>query len=251
MHLEQPLTKLGVPKLWGEEPERLWPGARLLAIPPILAMTRAAGYGLERVPRVEGAVVAANHFSGIDHPLIAIFCPRPVYFLAKAEVLKVPAVGEFLQWIGVFPIRRGEADREALRTARDLVAEGKLVGVHLEGTRQAFGHPAWSVHPGGLMIALQEGAPVIPCAVDTFRWAPFNYRPCAVVWGEQMDLSHLPRNRAGYAEAAEIVQAEIVRLWRLAAEAAAAGLPPELSDGTKRGQAVLRQPSSDGAAASA
>src|SRR5439155_22920618 len=76
VRLDQPLTKLGVPKLWGEEAERLWPIARLLAIPPILAMTRGAGYGLERVPRVGGAVVAANHFSGIDHPLIAIFCPR-------------------------------------------------------------------------------------------------------------------------------------------------------------------------------
>ena len=165
-------------------------------------------------------------------------------------MLKVPAVGEFLQWIGVFPIRRGEADRGALRAARDLVAEGKLVGVHLEGTRQRFGHPG-EVHTGGLMIALQEEAPVIPCAVDTFGWAPFNYRPCAVVWGEPMDLNHLPRNRAGYAEAAEIVQAEIVRLWRLAAQAAADGLPPELLDGTKRGEAVLRQPGTDGVAASA
>ena len=245
MHLEQPLTKLGVPKLWGEEPERLWPIARLLAIPPILAMTRGAGYGLERVPREGGGVVAANHFSGIDHPLIAIFSPRPVYFLAKAELLRAPAVGEFLQWIGVFPVRRGEADRAALRAARDLVADGKLVGVHLEGTRQPYGHPG-PVHTGGLMIALQEGAPVIPCAVDTFGWAPFNYRPCSVVWGEPLDLNHLPRNRAGYAEAAELVQAEIVRLWRLAAGAAAAGLPLELPDGTKRGHAVLRQPGPDG-----
>jgi len=248
----KPLTKLGIPKLWGEEPERFWPVSRLIAIPPILALTRAAGYGMDRIPREGGAVVAANHFSGIDHPLIAIFCPRPVYFLAKAEVLELPFVGEYLGWMGVFPIRRGEADRGALRAARDLVGEGKLVGVHLEGTRQRFGHPG-PVHTGGLMIALQEGAPVIPCAVDTFGWTPklVNRRPCAVVWGEPMDLNHLPRNRAGYAEAAEIVQAEIVRLWRLAAAAAAAGLPPELPDGTKRGHAVLRQPSPDGVTAAA
>jgi 1-acyl-sn-glycerol-3-phosphate acyltransferase len=248
----KPLTRLGLPKLWGEDPERLWPVARLLAIPPILRIARAAGYGMDRVPRRAGAVVAANHFSGIDHPLIAIFCPRPIYFLAKAEVLEVPLVGEFLGWIGVFPIRRGEADRAALRAARDLVREGRLVGVHLEGTRQRFGHPG-EAHTGGLMIALQEGAPVIPCAVDTFGWkpTPVNRRPCAVVWGEPMDLTHLPRNRAGYADAAETVQAEIVRLWRLAAEAAASGLPPELPDGTKRGEPVLRQPSPDGVGAPA
>jgi 1-acyl-sn-glycerol-3-phosphate acyltransferase len=84
------------------------------------------------------------------------------------------------------------------------------------------------------MIAMQEGAPVIPCAVDTFGWSPRNRRRCAVVWGEPIAIDDLPRNRKGYAEAAERVGAEIVRLWRQAAEAAAAGLPPELPDGTRR-----------------
>ena len=60
---------------------------------------------------------------------------------------------------------------------------------------------------------------VIPCGLDTFGWSPRNRRKCAVVWGEPMDLSDLPRNRKGYAEAAERVGAEIVRLWRLAAQA--------------------------------
>ena len=82
--------------------------------------------------------------------------------------------------------------------------------------------------------ALQEGAPVIPCGLDTFGWSPRNRRKCAVVWGEPMRLDDLPRNRRGYAEAVEVVSAEIVRLWRLAAEASAAGLPPELPDGAKR-----------------
>jgi len=100
-------------------------------------------------------------------------------------------------------------------------------------TWQRFGHPG-PMLPGGLMIALQEGVPVIPCGVDTFGWSPTNRRKCAVVWGDAMKLDGLPRNRRGYAEAAEIVGAEIVRLWRLAAEASTAGLPPELPDGAKR-----------------
>jgi 1-acyl-sn-glycerol-3-phosphate acyltransferase len=87
--------------------------------------------------------------------------------------------------------------------------------------------------PGGLMIAMQEGAPVIPCGIDTFGWSPTNRRPCALVWGEPISLDDLPRNRKGYAEAAERVGAEIVSLWRQAAEAAAAGLPPQLPDGTR------------------
>ncbi|MGB2874216.1 MAG: lysophospholipid acyltransferase family protein [Gaiellaceae bacterium] len=240
----QPLTKLGIPKLWGEDPERIWPFARLLTTPVTLLLAPSAGYGLDRVPLEGGGVVAANHFSGIDHPLIGSFCPRPIYFLAKVELMEMPVVGELLSWIGTFPVRRGEADRDALRRARGLVAEGRLVGVHIEGTRQRFGYPG-QVHTGGLMIAMQEGAPVIPCSVDTFRWSPANRRRCAVVWGDPIDLSELPRNRSGYDRAAEIVHGEIVRLWRQAAEAAAAGLPSELPDGTKRYGPILRQWSPD------
>jgi 1-acyl-sn-glycerol-3-phosphate acyltransferase len=193
----------------------------------------AAGYGVERIPQEGGAVVAANHFSGIDHPLIGGFSPRMIYFLAKAELLEVPVVGAALRSLGVFGVRRGEGDRDALRQARKLAREGNLVGIHLEGTRQRFGHPG-PMHPGGLMIAMQEGVPVIPCGLDTFGWSPTNRRLCAVVWGDPMRLDDLPRNRRGYAQATEIVGAEIVRLWRLAVHAAGQGLPPELPDGAKR-----------------
>jgi 1-acyl-sn-glycerol-3-phosphate acyltransferase len=193
----------------------------------------AAGYGIDRVPLEGGAVIAANHFSAIDHPLIGAFSPRTLYFLAKAELLRVPVVGPFLRWLGVFGVRRGEGDREAVRHARELVRAGELVCVHVEGTRQRFGHPG-PLHPGALMIAMQEGVPVIPLGLDTFGWSPRNRRNCAVVWGEEIDLGDLPRNRKGYAEAAERVGGEIVRLWRQAVEASAAGLPPQLPDGTRR-----------------
>jgi len=84
------------------------------------------------------------------------------------------------------------------------------------------------------MIAMQEGAPVIPLGLDTFHWSPRNRRKCAVVWGNPIDVSDLPRNRKGYAEASERVEAEIVRLWREAVAACEAGLPPELPDGARR-----------------
>lgn len=58
--------------------------------------------------------------------------------------------------------------------------------------------------------------------------------PCAVVWGDPIDLSALPRSGRGYKEAADIVGAEILRLWRLAGEAVAAGFPTELPDGARR-----------------
>lgn len=209
-----------------------WAGRRVVPL-----FTRvfapAAAYGVDRVPRDGGAVVAANHFSAIDHPLIGVLSPRPLYFLAKAELLEIPALGALLSSLGVFGVRRGEGDREAVRRAREIVRDGGLVCVHVEGTRQRFGHPG-PLHPGGLMIAMQEGVPVIPLGLDTFHWSARNRRKCAVVWGEPMRVDDLPRNRKGYAEAGERVGAEIVRLWRQAVAACEAGLPPELPDGTRR-----------------
>jgi 1-acyl-sn-glycerol-3-phosphate acyltransferase len=221
--LSEPLTPI----------EKSWRIGRLVAPPVTMLIAPGAGYGVERVPDEGGGVVAANHFSGIDHPLIGSFSPRPLYFLAKAELMEIPGLGALLRWLGVFGVRRGEGDREALRRAREIVRGGGLVCVHVEGTRQRFGHPG-PLHPGGLMIAMQEGVPVIPLGLDTFGWSVCNRRLCAVVWGEPITLDDLPRNRKGYTEAADRVGAEILRLWRQAVEACVAGLPPELPDGTPR-----------------
>jgi 1-acyl-sn-glycerol-3-phosphate acyltransferase len=232
----KPLTRLGVPRLWGGETERLWRFARAVVEPVMLALAPAAAYGVDRLPD-GGAVIAANHFSGMDHPLIGCFVPGPTYFLAKAELFEYPVFGEVLEWMGVIAIRRGEGDRDALRAARERVRKGGRVVVHIEGTRQRLGYPG-PIHSGGLMIAMQEGAPVVPLGLDTFGWSPKNRRRCALVFGEPIDLTSLPRNRRGYGEAGEQVRAEIVRLWRLAAEAAAAGLPPELPNGAARSEPV-------------
>jgi 1-acyl-sn-glycerol-3-phosphate acyltransferase len=230
------LEKLGIPKLWRHDPELVWLPSRWFVAGAILGFLApgSKGYGLDRVPLAGGGVVAANHFASLDHPLIGIFSPRAIFYMAKAELLEMPVVGELLGWAGGFPIRRGEADREALRTARRLVREGHLVGVHVEGTRQRLGFPG-DVKIGAVMIALQEGVPVIPCAVETFGWsAKHNRRACAVVWGDPITFEGVERNQAGYANASAVIRNEIVRLWRLAAEAVANRFPPGLSDGAKR-----------------
>jgi 1-acyl-sn-glycerol-3-phosphate acyltransferase len=228
------LTRLGVPKLWRGDPEALWPHfLRPYVAPFVSYLTPASGYGLDRVPVEGGGVIAANHLSAIDPPLVGMLCPRTIYFMAKAELLAVPVIGEALAWTGAFSVRRGEGDRDSLREARRLVAEGHMVGVFIEGTRQKFGYPG-PVLPGGMMIALQEEAPIVPCGVYSFGWSRRNRMPSAVVWGEPIDVSGLPRSGRGYREAADIVRAEVLRLWRLAGDAVSSGFPDELPDGAHR-----------------
>lgn len=228
------LSRLGVPKLWREDPEVLWPHfLRPYVAPFVSLLAPAYAYGLERVPAERGGVIAANHLSAIDPPLVGMLCPRTVYFMTKAELLSMPVVGELLSWTGAFSVRRGEGDRESLREARRLVAEGQMVGVFIEGTRQKFGHPG-PVLPGAMMIAVQEGVPIFPCGVYSFGWSPRNRMACALVWGDSIDMTGFPRSGRGYREAAELVGAEVLRLWRLAGEATASGFPLELGDGARR-----------------
>jgi 1-acyl-sn-glycerol-3-phosphate acyltransferase len=235
-----------IPKLWGENPDPVWIVARWGVASSIAFLAPGSGgYGLDRVPLEGGAVVAANHLAALDHPLIGIYSPRTINYMAKAELIAMPVVGELLRWVGTFPVRRGEADREALREARRLAREGHVVGVHVEGTRQRLGYPG-EVKIGGVMIAMQEGVPVYPCAVETFRWGLKNARPCAVVWGDPISLDGLRRDKAGYAEAIKVVGDEIMRLWRLAAGAVADGLPLQLPDGARRFHPYLRPLLTDG-----
>jgi 1-acyl-sn-glycerol-3-phosphate acyltransferase len=233
------LTRLGVPRLWGGTPDAAWRFARVPVAYVMRLLAPTAGYGVERMPATGGAVLAVNHFSGLDPTLIGIYSRRALYYMAKVELLEVPFAGEILRWMGSFGVRRGEGDRDSVRVARWLAREGHVVGVFMEGTRQRFGYPG-PVHPGAVMIALQERVPVVPCGLDSFGWALSNRRPCAVVFGEPITLVGLKANGRGYKEGSALVEAAMHRLWRQAAEAAALGLPEELADGTRRSRPVTR-----------
>jgi 1-acyl-sn-glycerol-3-phosphate acyltransferase len=229
-------TRLGVPWLWGADIEKGWVFMRFNVV-PITAMLMAPGsyaYGTDRIPLQGGAVLAVNHLAAIDPPLVGSYSTRAICYMMKSELLEIPVAGEALTWTGAFPIRRGESDRAGLRKALELVREGHVVGIFAEGTRQPFGYPG-PVHPGAATIAMKENVPVVPCGVESFGWRrKTNRRPCAVVYGEPMRLDDLPCNGSGYKEGSERIRLEILRLWRLAAEAVAAGLPVELPDGAKR-----------------
>ena len=228
------LFELGAYKLlFRNDPVRGWDFLRLWLPGLIRVLAPSAGYGVERMPMTGGAVLAANHLSALDPPAIGVYSRRAIRYMTKVELLQIPVAGEFLRMLGTFAVRRGEGDRDSLRVARWLVREGHVVGMFIEGTRQKLGYPG-PAHSGAAMVAMQEGVPVIPVGIDAFGWSLRNPRPFAVAIGEPMDLGGFPGNGRGYKEAAGIVEAELVRLWRLAAQAVADGLPDQLRDGTPR-----------------
>jgi 1-acyl-sn-glycerol-3-phosphate acyltransferase len=223
-----------VQRLWRDDPETLWRVMRYCVAPATMLLApSSAAYGVERVPTQGAFVVAANHFSAIDPPLLGTFSPRALYYMAKAELLAMPVVGEVLTWTGAFPILRGHGDRAALDEARLLLRLGRPVAIFVEGERQDFGYPG-AVKPGAAMLAIQEGVPVVPCGLDSFGWSRGMPRTCAVVWGEALSLEGFPATRSGYRAASRLIEETLAVLWQEAARARAAGLPETLEDGTRR-----------------
>jgi 1-acyl-sn-glycerol-3-phosphate acyltransferase len=190
-----------------------WRLGRMTITPAVRVFARLRVYGRERVPAHGGAVLAVNHFSWLDPAAFGSACPRTIYYMAKIEAHAVPGLGELIRAFGTFSVRRGESDREAVRRMREVVRDGKLLGIFAEGTRQRNGVPG-PVQPGAAMAALQEGVPVVPGAIyGSHDWRVGSFDPVTVAWGEPMRFDDLPRNGRGYREASAEIEREIRRLW--------------------------------------
>jgi 1-acyl-sn-glycerol-3-phosphate acyltransferase len=177
------------------------------------AATRLRVYGRERVPLEGGLVVAANHFSWVDPPALGAACPRTLYYMAKIEAHRVPGLGQLMRSFGAFAVRRGESDREAVRTMRRLVRDGHALGLFAEGTRQRSGVPG-PVQPGAAMVAINEDVPVICAAIHgSFEWRLGSFRPVSVGWGLPLSFDGLPRGGKGYKEASAEIERELRKLW--------------------------------------
>ncbi len=148
--------------------------ARVFVVPLLWLLIRFRIEGLEHVPRVGPAIVAANHLHNADPVLIIAAFTRPVLFMAKKELFDVPIIRWFVRQSGAFPVDRGRPDRQALRHAEKLLAEGMLVGIFPEGTRSVTG-TLQAPHPGvGLLIRRHPEVPVLPVAIWGTEVLPFN-----------------------------------------------------------------------------
>ncbi len=165
-----------------------------LSYPVLHGLYRLRARGKENLPAEGGYVLACNHVSNLDPwPLGLPLWPRRfLRFMAKSELYWWPA-SWVLNGAGAFPVRRGQADVEAIQTAVRLAREGNVVAMFPEGTRRTKGlvkrHEA-RPRSGAARIALEAGVPLVPAAVKgTERLALLG--PLRVAYGAPVDLDDL------------------------------------------------------------
>nr|WP_217624037.1 lysophospholipid acyltransferase family protein [Bifidobacterium simiarum] len=127
--------------------------------------------GVRNIPRTGGAIIAANHLAVIDDALLPLTCPRMIHFMGKAEYFEGKGLkGKFKKWwftsVGVFPVDRsgGSKSLGALEHAREIIEQGHLFGIHLEGTRSPDGR-LYRGHTGAARLAFETGCPIVPVAI--------------------------------------------------------------------------------------
>jgi 1-acyl-sn-glycerol-3-phosphate acyltransferase len=198
-------------------PSPLYHVAALALAPLVRLGYRLEVHGKENIPESGGFVLAANHNSSFDPwPLgMPLYPKRFLRFMAKSELYWKP-LNVLLDAAGAFPVRRGEKDVEAIRTAVELCRQGHVVVMFPEGTRRVKGlRKKWEAkaHTGAARIALQAEVPLVPAAIrGTDRLARF--AKLRVDYGAPIDVGDLDGRdiRDAATEATERLMVEIDRL---------------------------------------
>lgn len=146
-------------------------------------------YGLQNVPKTGGLIVASNHASYLDPPVIGSVCRmRTIHFMARDTLFKNPVLGFILRKSGVIPLDRERGDLKAMKTAIQLLQGGGAVALFPEGTRSLDGN-LQEPKPGVGFLVAKGNAPVVPVYIHgSFdAWSKHSgglkRKPVSVVFG--------------------------------------------------------------------
>lgn len=120
--------------------------------------------GLEHVPAEGPFILSAVHRSNIDTPLVAAVTRRRLRYMGKKEMWKFPPAAWLFTTLGGFPVNRGAADREALRTCIEVLRGGEPLVIFPEGGRRS-GPVVGEIFEGAAYLSAKTGAPIVPVGI--------------------------------------------------------------------------------------
>jgi 1-acyl-sn-glycerol-3-phosphate acyltransferase len=184
----------------------VWVAVRLVAT----VLFRLKVSGQHHIPKTGGVLIAANHASYLDIPILGCGMRRQASFMGRMDLFDGP-VGWLMRYLGWIPIRRERVDRGGFEEAITRIKAGQAVVIYPEGGRTEDGRLQIS-KPGVGMIVAATGCPVIPAYLGgTFDVLPpgakwIRLRPIRVTYGEPMDFSALLKEPDGESKKKDVYQ---------------------------------------------
>jgi 1-acyl-sn-glycerol-3-phosphate acyltransferase len=144
---------------------RSQPALKRVAGPLLHRYYRMRVVGAELVPGAGPAIIAANHRSMRDPPILIAACPRPLICMAAQGLFQFAPLRPIWRELGGFPVDRRSAGVPALQVALGLLERGNAVCVFPEGRRN-LSDRLLPFHGGPAWLAVRTGAPIVPCALS-------------------------------------------------------------------------------------
>lgn len=170
--------------------------------------------GAENIPKEGAFILAANHVSNWDPPFLGTFIEREVSYMGKEELFKNPIMAVICRGLHVFPVKRGAADKTAIKTAIKILKDGKCFGIFPEGTRSKTGKLG-KAEAGVSLIAAMTKAPIIPAAIVNTEKIFSNekfFPRLAVVYGSPIKFTGSTKDKVALENFAQELMKEIAKL---------------------------------------
>ena len=170
--------------------------------------------GAENIPKEGAFILSANHVSNWDPPFLGTFIDRIVNYMGKEELFKNPIMAAICRGLNVFPVKRGAADKNAIKNAVKVLKSGNCLGIFPEGTRSKTGKLG-KPELGVSVIAAMTKMPVIPAAIvgteKIFSKQKKFPRLCAV-YGEPLKFTGNAKDKENLNDFAQKIMSEIAKL---------------------------------------
>ena len=138
--------------------------SKLLVLPIYKFVFKGQLLGEENIPQKDSFIMVSNHGSLLDPPLLGHALGRNISFMAKAELFKIPILGFVIKACGAYPVKRGIADKNTIKTACNKLSNNNCIGIFIDGTRQKNGRVN-KPKQGAALLAFKNQKLLLPVAI--------------------------------------------------------------------------------------
>ena len=142
------------------------------------------------IPHEGAYIIASNHMSFSDPVLLGLGQRRRLFFMAKQELFKNKFFAGLIRALGAFPVERGAGDGKAIKTGEDLIKEGNVMTIFIEGGRTKTGE-FMRPRSGCALVAQQMQAPVIPACITITGNPKYRFAKRVIHFGDPLTPQQL------------------------------------------------------------